>query len=201
MNGNGGLDILFGEGGDDILFGGEGNDELSGGSGADLLLGGFGHDLASYSDAQSGVQVALDGSLEATGDAAGDQFDGIEGIIGSNFNDILRGSNFDEELDGRRGNDTLAAGLGNDTYVFAIGDGQDIIEDGLLVDGTLQNSTDGGQNDIILFDEGIALSDLSFAYNRNNLQITRGFDQITIRDFVHENNRIETLQFLSLIHI
>lgn len=202
INGNGGLDTLYGEGGNDILFGGAGNDILAGGAGADTLLGGTGHDLASYEDATSGVNVSLDGSLTATGHAVGDEFDGIEGLVGSDFSDNLRGNQFDNELEGRSGNDILAAGLGDDTYYFRLGHGSDIIRDGALdANGNLTIGPNGGQNDTILFDEGIFLSNLSFTFNRTDLVITRNEngvatgDRITINNFTDTRNQIENLRF------
>ncbi|MEM6682751.1 MAG: calcium-binding protein, partial [Pseudomonadota bacterium] len=203
LNGNGGQDRLVGGEGEDILFGGAGNDVLEGGAHADILLGGSGLDIASYANAlpipdQSwlgpGIPFTLPGGplvaslanpSENTGDAESDAYDSIEGLEGSAYDDKLIGDQFDNDIIGGAGNDRLEGGLGGDTYIFGIGDGIDIIAD------------DGGAEDILSFEEGIALSDLSFAYNGNNLVIgyNGGADQITIESFDDAAKQIETLQF------
>jgi Ca2+-binding RTX toxin-like protein len=119
---------VYGHAGDDALFSGAGDDTLVGGSGADELYGEAGFDFASYEDATSGVIAnLLDRSLN-TGDATGDNYGLIEGLIGSNYadrltgdtvNNALYGGSGDDTLAGGRGNDTLDGGVGNDTAVFS----------------------------------------------------------------------------------
>ena len=120
-------DGLYGGIGNDRLDGGAGNDTLEGAAGADVLIGGAGIDTASYLGAASGVVVALTAPAQNTGDAAGDTFSGIEGILGSTMNDVLRGSAGSDTLDGSQGNDvlsglggldTLTGGIGADNFVF-----------------------------------------------------------------------------------
>jgi len=79
---------LTGTAGRDCLLGLGGNDTLTGGLGADSLDGGAGLDAAAYRDATSGVRVDLFNPANNTGEAAGDRFSSIEGIIGSAFNDM-----------------------------------------------------------------------------------------------------------------
>jgi Ca2+-binding RTX toxin-like protein len=64
-----------------------------------------------------------------TGDAVGDTFNGIEGVIGSAFADILIGNSAGNILNGGAGNDTITGGEGNDTIIG--GDGVDIARYGL----------------------------------------------------------------------
>jgi serralysin len=134
--GNAGADFIFGRTGDDYLnggpdgdhlFGEEGSDFLVGSIGADVLDGGAGFDFAGYDSASSGVTARLDNPAGNSGEAAGDTYVSIEGLMGSNFNDSLFGEAGDnviyglggnDVIVGNGGNDTLIGGLGNDTFVF-----------------------------------------------------------------------------------
>lgn len=130
--GLGGNDILFGGNGDDLLSGDEGNDVLTGGKGADYLEGGEGFDTADYSTASEGVQINMPfGGLG--GEALGDEYDSIEaiqgskfddGLVGDNDNNTLFGGDGEDGLFGSGGNDTLVGGRGNDS--LRGGDGNDI---------------------------------------------------------------------------
>jgi Ca2+-binding RTX toxin-like protein len=128
--GGAGQDELIGGIGDDVLSGGDDNDMLEGGAGADLLAGGGGDDTASYAASGSGVTASLDGSAVNGGDAAGDEFDSIENLIGSASGDSLFGDDGDNVLEGGDGNDFLRGQQGDDTYVWARGDGDDVIAEG-----------------------------------------------------------------------
>jgi Ca2+-binding RTX toxin-like protein len=137
LNGNSGQDRLIGLGDADVLIGGEGNDVLIGGAGGasagDTLVGGGGTDIASYETASSSVRASLAQPKalgdSTAGDAAGDVYDGVEGLRGSAFADELEGDGGQNEFEGGKGNDTLRGGLGDDLYVFGRGDGQDSIDD------------------------------------------------------------------------
>lgn len=139
-----------------VLDGGDGNDILEGLTGADVLIGGAGLDHASYGASASRVTVKLDEQLSSAGAAAGDTYDGIEGVIGSRFSDALYGDagansllgmDGSDSLYGRDGDDTLVGGAGNDkltggrgsdeltggtgadTFVFTAASGSDTITD------------------------------------------------------------------------
>jgi Ca2+-binding RTX toxin-like protein len=86
------------------------NDTFEGSAGADKLEGGNGIDFVSFATAKAGVTASLSGGTE--GDAAGDTYISIEGIIGSSFDDIFFGN----------GSATLKGGRGNDTYSIKAGD-------------------------------------------------------------------------------
>ncbi len=118
-----GNDLINGRLGDDTLLGGAGNDALIGGAGADRLDGGDGFDLARYFSATAGLTVDLQSAAANTGDAAGDTFLGIEGLVGSGFNDVLRGDAAANILSGGNGNDLLVGRGGDDTLNG--GDGAD----------------------------------------------------------------------------
>ena len=152
LSGGAGADRLDGLGGDDTLLGGngadrlsgwDGNDLIAGGAGPDMIAGGEGVDLLSYAGAVSGISADL-----ATGWASdGDHFNGIEGLEGSDFDDMLTGDVLanlliggtgddwlsggagDDTLNGGGGSDILSGGEGNDLFHFAPGFGAALITD------------------------------------------------------------------------
>lgn len=120
--GNDGDDSLYGRDGNDTLIGGAGNDYLTGGEGADTLIGGTGFDHVLYSSASTGVTVDLLNQLANTGEAVGDNYDSIEGLAGSAFDDTLRGNDAANYLWGGDGNDNLSGRDGNDSLMGGAGD-------------------------------------------------------------------------------
>jgi uncharacterized delta-60 repeat protein len=165
--GNGGNDVLDGGTGQDSLFGGAGDDRLEAGEipdrfgprySADFFSGGSGRDLIDYSERPHAVAVSLDnvandGTIDwgvpGEGDNVGDD---IEGVLGTNFDDVLVGSARSDMLSGGGGNDTIR-GLGGSDLLFDVagndtlsgGDGDDTLAD---PQGT--NTLDGGPgNDAI----------------------------------------------------
>ncbi|WP_438748667.1 M10 family metallopeptidase C-terminal domain-containing protein [Pararhizobium sp. O133] len=110
-----GNDTISGLAGNDTLGGGDGNDRLDGGAGADYLSGGTGSDTADYSSSSVGLGVSLFNPAVNTGDAAGDTYNSIENLFGSNFNDGLNGNTGINTIRGRDGGDTLKGYAGNDS--------------------------------------------------------------------------------------
>ena len=88
--GDGGFDEFIGEGGDDIMVGSAGRGKMVG-------MSGF--DWATYKDNTFGVNADLsipiifDEAPTLPENAALDQFESMEGLSGTRFNDVLRGSN------------------------------------------------------------------------------------------------------------
>lgn len=105
--GFGGDDTLEGQGGGDQLFGGAGRDHLYGGASADFLDGGADFDLVRYDTSMAGVTVDLSTNTGVGGDAQGDTFNAIEGVVGSNFADVLIGNDVGNILYGLGGDDVL----------------------------------------------------------------------------------------------
>lgn len=139
-----GHDLLSGGDGNDTMDGGEGSDTLSGGVGADSLIGGGGLDIVDYSASGAAVNVNLTTNAFSGGDAAGDvNGGGLDGIIGSRFNDtlvgfdasggtgdayytnVIDGAAGNDNIDGMDGADTLSGGVGTDTVLG--GAGNDVV--------------------------------------------------------------------------
>jgi Ca2+-binding RTX toxin-like protein len=74
-------------------------------------------DSADYSTSPIGLTVSLANPASNTGEAAGDTYTSIEGLIGSAFNDLLIGDAGDNTLIGGPGLDRLFGGDGNDTLI------------------------------------------------------------------------------------
>ena len=142
-------DELLGSDGDDSLYGRDGIDTLRGGEGADFLSGGAGIDTATYTTAASGVTVDLLNASNNTGEAAGDTFDSIEQVFGSDFDDTLSGDGGDNFLRGRDGEDVIS-GLGGDDRILGDG-GNDFMYGGGGIDflngGDDDDTIEGGNHD------------------------------------------------------
>ncbi|MGB0854228.1 MAG: calcium-binding protein [Pikeienuella sp.] len=141
-------DDIAGRSGDDTLEGGRGDDILSGGDGADHLDGGEGFDFITYAASDSRVIVDATAGLGARGDARGDTFTNVEGIIGSRFADHLRGSANGDELRGGAASDRLVGRAGDDTLDG--GSGTDMIYGGRGIDVMTGG---GGRDRFIFFNE------------------------------------------------
>ncbi|UWQ91564.1 hypothetical protein K3727_01735 [Rhodobacteraceae bacterium M382] len=138
LTGNNGNDRLEGQDGDDLLSGGSGNDSLVGGAGADNLIGGANTDYADYRDASTAVLADLQDNSGNTGDAAGDVYSEVEGLLGSKFDDTLRGDTGANDLRGEDGNDELIGRDGNDA--LRGGDQDDLLNGGLGGDNLFGDS-------------------------------------------------------------
>ncbi|QYK40117.1 MAG: Hint domain-containing protein [Paracoccaceae bacterium] len=153
LRGGDGADRLIGGAGANLLDGGTGDDTMVAGEGADTYFGGAGMDYLDVTAATSGVNIdlasgAMSGSLVADDSLGG----GMDGIIGSDFDDTLSGFDaFDatftnifyggggnDLMDGRGGDDSLFGGAGNDT----------------LIGGTGNDTLDGGTEDDALYGGG-----------------------------------------------
>ncbi len=141
-----GDDALSGLDGNDWLQGGDGNDLLSGGAGYDILHGGAGVDTVTYAGSDGGTGVTiniLSGAPGSGGEASGDNFNSIENVTGSHFNDTITGNTADNVLKGNRGNDTVTGGLGAD--VLLGDDGNDT-----LTGNVHDDNLDGGAGNDVL---------------------------------------------------
>ncbi|MFO1151169.1 MAG: matrixin family metalloprotease [Alsobacter sp.] len=144
ITGNDQANVLNGLVGNDTLVGGVGNDQLIGGAGADSLVGGSGTlDLASYSTSTlaGGLVANLADALQNTGDALGDRYSGVEGLIGSGFADTLTGDGGSNRLSGGAGNDVIDGGVGADTMLGGAGDDTFTVDN--ASDGVFENAGEG----------------------------------------------------------
>lgn len=139
--GGDGNDTIYANNAGDVLDGGRGTNVLNGGTGKDTfdlefgsntVNGGGGQDVADYFLAKSGITANLATGLVSKAGGLTDQLNGVQSVVGSNFDDILTlgsGSNF---VAGEGGNDllygrtdsgtaqmVLEGGTGDDTYVIS----------------------------------------------------------------------------------
>jgi Ca2+-binding RTX toxin-like protein len=124
-------DRLRGDIAANLLRGFSGNDLLDGAGGADTLQGGDGYDTATFASVRRAVGARLDGGANF-GAAAGVRMSGIEGLIGSDFNDTLIGSTLGNRILGGDGADRLFGLAGND--ILDGGAGADAMDGGGGVD-------------------------------------------------------------------
>lgn len=169
LNGNTGDDRISDGAGNDTVNGGSGNDTFLAGAGDDAYTGGSDFDTISFAGASNGVVVDL-GAHTAHG-LGNDTLSGIEGVVGSSFDDLLKGDSKANVLDGGGGNDVLWGGLGADTLTG--GEGSDTFvwkrSDIKAVDGlvAVDHVTDFGAGDTLRL-EGFKAPDKS-ALNASNV--------------------------------
>lgn len=121
MSGRAGDDFLDGGADNDVLIGGAGNDTLRGGSGADIMIGNAGSDAVSYAGSAAAVNINMLTGVALGGDAAGDVFFSVEGLIGSSRGDTLAGNDAANSLYGDSGNDNLSGRGGVDFLYGGVG--------------------------------------------------------------------------------
>lgn len=116
----------------DRLDGSEIAETFEGGAGSDQFYGAGGIDTASYANSKTGITATLgfSGSVQTTGDAAGDYFSSVENLIGSAYSDRLYGNEGINSIFGGNGADTAYGEIGadklfgqdgNDTLIGGVG--------------------------------------------------------------------------------
>ncbi len=109
LNGGEGNDNLNGDGGNDTLIGGNGNDYYNGGTGMDIV---------NFSGSVLGISANIGfGGAQNTGEGM-DTFYQVEGLIGSNYDDVLTGTSADNFFQGLGGDDIITGGAGIDTVSY-----------------------------------------------------------------------------------
>jgi len=162
LYGEAGNDKLFGGSGHDLLSGGDGDDVLKGGSGDDVfyadagndvIVGGSGMDAISFAGVTNGVTVNLNKQM-ATG-AGTDKISGVEGVVGSAFDDTITGDKRANYIEGGDGNDVirglggadwLTGGEGADSFVFAA---KDVMLGGAHLGVDTIRDFDAGEGDVL----------------------------------------------------
>lgn len=101
-----------------------------------------------------------------------------DALFGLSGNEQLDGSLGDNLFVGGAGNDLLIGGAGNDRYVFSAGSGADTVRD------------DSGDQDEIIFGEGIDAEDLWLQKSGNDLVISvlGTNDKVTVEDWYSSSN-------------
>ncbi|WP_408586182.1 calcium-binding protein [Novosphingobium sp.] len=134
---------------------GNGSDTFVAGSSDEYVSGGGGLDTLDFTRS-SGVQVALDLSLDGTGWAAGDTYSlfenvrgsatGADVLVGDVGDNVLSGLGGNDQLFGQDGADLLYGGRGNDTLDG--GSGEDVLNgdvgNDILRGGAGSDTLDGG---------------------------------------------------------
>lgn len=101
------------------------NNVIHAGSGNNTLDGKEGFDIASYQFSSAGITFNLSTtSSQATSGSGNDMLLNFEGLLGSNFNDILTGDSAGNIINGGVGNDTVSGGAGNDLLLGGAGTDQ-----------------------------------------------------------------------------
>ncbi|CTQ47566.1 Endoglucanase E1 precursor [Roseibium aggregatum] len=119
LDGEGDDDKLYGSFGNDRLYGSDGDDWLDGGEDSDQLYGGKGRDIASYMYSAQAVTIDLTLRQGFGGEAEGDRFLSIEGLVGTDYADTFTGDEEDNYFKGNGGVDALDGGDGSDTADFS----------------------------------------------------------------------------------
>ena len=166
--GTAGANIITTGSGNNALSGGDGNDTLNGGLGDDTMDGGNGTDIADYSTATAGVTVnAGTTTAQNTGGAGTDILIGIEGLIGSAFDDVLTGTGLTggyvragdgndyvyaalgaDNLDGGNGIDTVDGSLYTGDYVINLATGlTNFLFESMI---NFENAVSGAGNDTLI---------------------------------------------------
>jgi uncharacterized repeat protein (TIGR01451 family) len=169
LNGGDGNDQFYGGDGNDTLGGGNGNDTLTGGPGDDTIDGGAnldgGADLISYTDGQSSMVVNFgqlhawdDGAVAGDANVGFDAFGGVEGAVGTAFDDTLLGGAGNDRLEGVGGNDTIYGYGGTDLIDGGVGN--DVLYAGSGADTVRGHNGDdrllgGDGNDLLQGQDGV----------------------------------------------
>ncbi|MGD1919856.1 MAG: hypothetical protein ACFCAD_13775 [Pleurocapsa sp.] len=201
---NGGKDTIVGNDGNDTLNAGDGDDSLNGGNGDDSLSAGNGNN---YLVAGNGNDILMSGSGEDTlyGQGGDDTLNGGSGndiYYGQAGNDFLSDdieSYGVDTLDGGIGNDTLNGAGGNDVYIFNRGYGSDTIVDYVRVRQYARPAKieSGGNNDTLIFGNGITLNNLNWSFNGDDLVFSlsnSAGDSLTIENYSNPFYQIENIE-------
>ena len=128
------------------LMGTTGDDVIAGSSLTDVISGNTGFDIVDYGDATTAIAASLLSGAGTAGDALGDSYTGIEGLVGGAGDDVLTGNSLNNYLGGGAGSDTLFGGEGDD--VLDGGIGADVLQGGIgddvLIGGAGADVLDGG---------------------------------------------------------
>jgi serralysin len=150
-----------------------------------MFNGGVCSDTASYGAATSWVIADLLYPRMNHGEAAGDTYVSIEGLIGSNVSDNLRGDDLGNNIYGMGGNDYIYGRGGDDTLLGGVG--ADVMYGGAGADVFLftasADSAPSGYDTIMDFLSGVDLIDLRLIDANTGLDGDQAFIFIGVNDF------------------
>jgi Ca2+-binding RTX toxin-like protein len=118
LNGGGGGDILYGQAGNDSMAGANGHDLLVGMGGDDRYVGNDGVDLAVFLLAPGPVEVDL--FLGESFGEGSDVLTGVEGVVGSDFDDAIFGDENPNVMAGALGDDYIDGAGGTDLVFYLL---------------------------------------------------------------------------------
>ena len=141
-------DFIIGNAGANVLDGSQGNDYLIGSLGADTLIGGTGLDIASYEENAGAIFINMRTGLGYGNAAQGDTYSGIEGIVGTSYDDYIISASspiflYTEPpqvrafVNGGAGNDYVISGDGADDLVGGAGEDTVSFELGVGINASL----------------------------------------------------------------
>ncbi|PSM51233.1 VWA domain-containing protein [Campylobacter blaseri] len=136
--------------------------------------------LKNYSDKTGGLYFQPN-NLDELADAL---FDASN--LGTNSNETIIGNEKDNIINGKGGNDVLQGGNGSDTYIFEANFGKNTIIE------TNKNNID---KNIIKFTDDTTINELSFTNKKDDLIIKKEDNQITIKDFYKNEEKISFIEF------
>ena len=157
----------------DLLIGNSAQDGIgfTGMGGNDTIQGGAStQDYVFYHLADGSVSINLSSGI-VTGADGSDLLSGIEGAVGSEFDDIIIGSAGDNGIAGARGDDYLDAGAGDDTVFYARPDGATSTGPVMVNLRTGLASGADGNDTLVGFENivGSAFNDLLIGSDGNNI--------------------------------
>ena len=157
-------DELTGDAGNNMIEGLAGDDVVVASGGNDYVIGGAGFDIFDASSATTAV--SMDSNIQVHVNGGYSTLAGMEGFIGSAFDDFVIGASADEFFDGAAGNDYLGGAAGSDIYRLGRVYGVDQV-----------GETNDGANDIQVGD-GLRFRDIEIwgAGGTGNLVIHSRFD-------------------------
>lgn len=171
-DGNGGHVLL-------IPYGGEGDVVRLTGFNPDDVLGTHAIERFEFADGTAVDYATLvswtfvvegdNGGNALTGTNVGDRLYGYDG------DDVMESGDGEDVLTGGTGNDVLRGGAGRDAYVVNLGDGEDVVEDGV----------EAGIGNVLTFGQGIAREDVRVEVEGQDLLIRygSGSDAVRVRQY------------------
>lgn len=202
LDGNGGVNELYGLAGNDTLSGLGGDDFIAGGKGADHINGGEGFDIVSYAEyvgtAALTINLQFGGAADPWGDS--DTVFNVEGVRGTGNGDSIMGSILDNFFQGLGGNDTIDGGGGLDAVSYAADKGRGGLS-GVSVDLAAGTARDGlGGTDTLINIESVYGTDFDDTLGGSNLDNTLsgngGADRLSAlagSDWLYGGNGNDTL--------